>query len=50
MAAEIKMFQPAPGASEDSCTYMWACAICDENETCQKDKEGDYETDANHLR
>src|SRR5437667_11049658 len=22
------------------CTYMWACALCDENETCQKDKEG----------
>lgn len=31
----------APGAgSGDVCTYMWACAICDENETCQKDKEG----------
>src|SRR5438034_8904675 len=22
------------------CTYTWACALCDENETCQKDKEG----------
>src|SRR5437870_11501178 len=22
------------------CTYLWACALCDENETCQKDKEG----------
>jgi len=40
MGADLKMFQPAPGANEDSCTYMWACAICDENETCQKDKEG----------
>ena len=24
----------------DACTYLWACAICDENERCQKDKEG----------
>src|SRR5712691_11767853 len=21
------------------CTYLWACALCYENETCQKDKE-----------
>ncbi len=40
MATEIKMFQPVGGAGGDACTYMWACAICDENETCQKDKEG----------
>src|SRR5881628_4089542 len=26
--------------SSQPCTYLWACAICDENETCQKDKEG----------
>lgn len=38
MASELKMVQPA--GLGDSCTYMWACAICDENETCQKDKEG----------
>ncbi|MCP9451235.1 MAG: Mrp/NBP35 family ATP-binding protein [Nitrospira sp.] len=24
----------------DTCTYLWACAICDESERCQKDKEG----------
>ena len=40
MSADLKMFQAAPGSGEESCTYMWACAICDENETCQKDKEG----------
>lgn len=39
MSPELKMFQPATTES-DACTYMWACAICDENETCQKDKEG----------
>ena len=39
MSAELKMFQPAT-TQGDACTYMWACAICDENETCQKDKEG----------
>ena len=39
MSAELKMFQPS-SSQGDACTYMWACAICDENETCQKDKEG----------
>ncbi len=38
MPGELKMVQPS--SSGDTCTYMWACAICDENETCQKDKEG----------
>jgi ATP-binding protein involved in chromosome partitioning len=36
---ELKVVQPI-SSSSDACTYMWACAICDENETCQKDKEG----------
>ena len=40
MPGEIKMFQQPAAEGSDSCTYMWACAICDENETCQKDKEG----------
>lgn len=39
MSREVKMFS-GPGSEGDVCTYMWACAICDENETCQKDKEG----------
>ncbi len=40
MSTDLKMFsQPSPG-NGDACTYLWACAICDENETCQKDKEG----------
>ena len=38
MSPELKMYQPS--TQSDACTYMWACAICDENETCQKDKEG----------
>ena len=40
MATELKMIQPSHSDSGDVCTYMWACAICDETETCQKDKEG----------
>ena len=40
MPTELKMIQPSPSGNGDVCTYMWACAICDENETCQKDKEG----------
>ena len=40
MATEIKIIQQPKGGGDDACTYMWACAICDENETCQKDKEG----------
>ena len=32
--------QPGSSSGGDACIYMWACAICDENETCQKDKEG----------
>ena len=31
---------PPTSGGSDACTYMWACAICDENESCQKDKEG----------
>ncbi len=40
MPGELKVIQPQASGSGDACTYMWACAICDENETCQKDKEG----------
>ena len=39
MPRELNVIQPGP-ASSDACTYLWACAICDENETCAKDKEG----------
>lgn len=41
MPTELKIIQqPGGGGNGDACTYLWACAICDENETCQKDKEG----------
>lgn len=40
MATELKIIQQPESDSGGACTYMWACAICDENETCQKDKEG----------
>ena len=41
MPKELNIIQqPSGSGSGDACTYMWACAICDENETCQKDKEG----------
>ncbi len=40
MAKELKMMAPTGGGGGDACTYLWACAICDENESCQKDKEG----------
>jgi Mrp family chromosome partitioning ATPase len=41
MAKELPIIQtPGSSGNGDTCTYMWACAICDENETCQKDKEG----------
>jgi len=40
MPTELNMIQPSHSGNGDACTYMWACAICDENETCQKDKEG----------
>ena len=40
MPKELNVIQPTGSGSGDTCTYMWACAICDENETCQKDKEG----------
>ena len=39
MARELNVINSGSGNS-DACTYMWACAICDENERCQKDKEG----------
>ena len=39
MPKELNIIQHQ-GSGGDACTYMWACAICDENETCQKDKEG----------
>jgi ATP-binding protein involved in chromosome partitioning len=37
MPGEIPMVSHA---ASQLCTYTWACALCDENETCQKDKEG----------
>ncbi|MDE3019393.1 MAG: Mrp/NBP35 family ATP-binding protein [Nitrospirota bacterium] len=40
MPKELNIIQQPGSGSGDACTYMWACAICDENETCQKDKEG----------
>ena len=39
MARELNVITSKSGDG-DACTYMWACAICDENERCQKDKEG----------
>jgi hypothetical protein len=39
MPRELNIIQ-TPTSNGDACTYMWACAICDENESCQKDKEG----------
>ena len=40
MPRELNMVQPPASGDGDACIYMWACAICDENESCQKDKEG----------
>lgn len=40
MARELNIIQTPTSGGSDACTYMWACAICDENESCQKDKEG----------
>ena len=40
MPGELKVIQHQGAGSGDACIYMWACAICDENESCQKDKEG----------
>src|SRR3989441_5433031 len=37
MPGEIPIISPP---ASQPCTYLWACAICDENEVCQKDKEG----------
>ncbi len=37
MPGELPIIQHA---ASQPCTYLWACALCDENETCQKDKEG----------
>jgi Mrp family chromosome partitioning ATPase len=39
MGKELNIIQ-TPTNGGDACTHLWACAICDENETCQKDKEG----------
>jgi len=39
--------QPGSSSGGDACTYMWACAICDENETCQKDKVTAAQTPTN---
>jgi hypothetical protein len=38
MPRELNIIQTS--VSGNAYTYLWACAICDENETCQKDKEG----------
>ena len=36
MARELNVISSGnDGANGDACTYMWACAICDENERCQ---------------
>ena len=40
MPRELNVISTPTSGGSDACTYMWACAICDENETCQKDKEG----------
>ena len=40
MPRELNVISHSGSGQGDNCTYMWACAICDENETCQKDKEG----------
>jgi Mrp family chromosome partitioning ATPase len=40
MPRELNIIQTPTSGGSDACTYMWACAICDENESCQKDKEG----------
>src|SRR6059036_1253787 len=40
MPGQLNVIQHPGSGSGDACTYLWACAICDENETCQKDKEG----------
>ncbi|ALA60069.1 Mrp/NBP35 family ATP-binding protein [Nitrospira moscoviensis] len=40
MGRELNVISGGNGGGSDACTYMWACAICDENERCQKDKEG----------
>jgi len=37
MPGELPVIQHS---ASQPCTYLWACALCDENETCQKDKEG----------
>ena len=37
MARELNVIsQPGSSSGGDACTYMWACAICDENETLPK--------------
>ncbi|WP_447972974.1 Mrp/NBP35 family ATP-binding protein [Nitrospira sp. Kam-Ns4a] len=40
MPRELNIIQSPGSGNGDACTYLWACAICDETETCQKDKEG----------
>ena len=40
MPGELKFIQPQASGSGEACTYISACAMVDENETCQKDKEG----------
>jgi len=38
MPGQLNVIQHPGSGSGDACTYLWACAICDENEICQKDK------------
>ena len=40
MPRELNVISTPTSGGSDACTYMWACAICDENESCQKDNEG----------
>ena len=40
MPKELNIINAPGSGNGDVCTYLWACAICDETERCQKDKEG----------
>lgn len=40
MPKELNMIQPPGLGNGEACTFLWACAVCDETEWCKKDKEG----------
>ena len=40
MPKELNIINAPGSGNGDVCTYLRACAICDETERCQKDKEG----------